>query len=45
VNLALYFCGDAAGAVAAREEPAWRAWMEARFPSAPAPSEPSATPA
>jgi len=32
VMIALYLYGDKAAAVAAKEEPAWRAWMHERFP-------------
>jgi len=32
----LYLFGDDASAVAAREEPAWQAWMRERFPPADA---------
>jgi uncharacterized protein YndB with AHSA1/START domain len=36
--LSLYLFGDQAPAIAARDEPAWTAWMERHFPSAgPAP--------
>ena len=31
-SLGIYLYGDAAPAVAAREEPAWQAWMKRRFP-------------
>jgi uncharacterized protein YndB with AHSA1/START domain len=34
-----YLFGHDAAAVAARDEPRWRAWMESHFPSAEAPSE------
>jgi hypothetical protein len=35
-SLHAYLFGDQAPAVAAREQPAWRAWMAERFPSAAA---------
>ena len=31
-SLGIYLYGDDAPAVAAREEPAWQAWMQRRFP-------------
>jgi uncharacterized protein YndB with AHSA1/START domain len=34
-----YLFGNDASAVAAREEPAWRAWMDEHFPRAEAPTE------
>ena len=36
----LYLYGDEAPAVAAREEPLWKAWMSERFPPVPAAAEP-----
>jgi uncharacterized protein YndB with AHSA1/START domain len=38
-----YLFGDEAPAVAAREEPAWQAWMDARFPFVSAATEAGAT--
>jgi uncharacterized protein YndB with AHSA1/START domain len=38
-TLHAYLFGDEGSAVAAREEPRWRAWMDRRFPSAEAVSE------
>jgi len=38
VGVTLYLYGEEAPAVAAREEPAWRAWMEERFPAATEPA-------
>jgi hypothetical protein len=38
-----YLFGDEAPAVAAREEPAWRAWMDDHFPLAQATTEAGAT--
>jgi uncharacterized protein YndB with AHSA1/START domain len=34
----MYLYGDTAAAVAARTEPLWQAWMQTRFPLAPAPT-------
>jgi hypothetical protein len=34
VSLTLYLYGEGAAAAAAREEPAWRAWMAEHFPAA-----------
>jgi uncharacterized protein YndB with AHSA1/START domain len=34
VMVSLYLYGDKAAAIAAREEPVWRAWMNERFPMA-----------
>lgn len=34
MSIHLYLFGDLAPAVVARDEPAWRAWMDERFPSA-----------
>jgi uncharacterized protein YndB with AHSA1/START domain len=34
LSLRVFFYGDRAGAVVAREEPRWQAWMNERFPSA-----------
>jgi uncharacterized protein YndB with AHSA1/START domain len=39
--LSLYLFGDQPRDVVAREEPAWRSWMEAHFPSAPGTPEPA----
>jgi hypothetical protein len=33
-----YLFGDGAGEAAARDEPAWRAWMQRHFPMAEAPA-------
>ena len=32
-SFGIYLYGDAAASVAAREEPAWQAWMTQRFPA------------
>jgi hypothetical protein len=39
-NLHAHLYGDEAAAVAARETPAWRAWMEERFPAGASASAP-----